>query len=150
MTKVKTFFNYDKNEEYKLVYEGFPYENTKTFEDEYFENLKKLYSYREDTSRRYILLTHSGPTGLTSSTYRNEDYIDMGSSSLYTFLQSEENMIFNLHGHCHDSQGRDNINNSLVINAGSLLLKQYCEILLDKNKVYDIYEVKRTNFYNFS
>lgn len=150
MSKLKTYFNYDKNFEYKLIYDGYPYENISTFEDDYLTDLKKLFSYREDQKRRYILLTHSGPIGLTSSTYNNENnYIDMGSSSFYSFLQYEENMIFNLHGHCHDSQGRDNINNSLIINPGSLLLKQYCEIILEKNIIHDIYKVKKTKFYNF-
>jgi Icc-related predicted phosphoesterase len=146
------FYNYSEGDLNRHIWDGIPYSNKQTFEEDYINDVDMILKHRESPKRKYILLTHSGGESLTSDCFEKNSgkFIDMGSTALTYRLYSEENLIFTCHGHSHDAQGRNEIfNEKLMINAGSLLEKYYSEVFLFKDK-FSEWKVKSTFFNKLS
>lgn len=139
---------YNDSDIHKHIYDGIPFNNQDTYEEDYLKALDSIFKYRKE-SHQFILLTHSGSSGLTSNMLLNKKLLEMGSNSLLaklTFDKDFENMIFNAHGHSHLAQGKRVINNKPIINAGSLVENNYAEIILKLDNVTGEWKVGNIDF----
>lgn len=142
------FYKYSESDLGSHIYDGVPYSNDSTFEEDYIKDVDCILNHRENLQRQYILLTHSGGESLTSNHFEKQKgkIIDMGSTALTYRLFLEDSLVFTCHGHSHDAQGRNELSNGkLMVNCGSLLEKYYAEIYLDRNYL-EKWDVVTTNF----
>lgn len=83
------------------------------------ESLSKL-EIPQDS--QIIFATHVGPINTKTNIALIEgESIEFGSESLRQFIESNKNIMINIHGHCHDGFGEDKIGETRIFNQGSLL-----------------------------
>lgn len=68
-------------------------------------------------------MTHNGPmeSWTTIKEYKKNKIIDSGSQSIQDFIiKNKEKIIFNCHGHTHLGKRSDYVENTLILNPGSV------------------------------
>ena len=60
--------------------------------------------------------------------------------------KNSNNVILNIHGHCHRFKGITNINGIYIVNPGALKKGNFCEMLLIKNN--EKWKIKKIEFKN--
>ncbi|KAL0210784.1 hypothetical protein P9112_009082 [Eukaryota sp. TZLM1-RC] len=104
-----------------LIYEGHPYADDNAFGKDLEESLSLALE-----NEQVILLTHSGPKGETTLDRSGSKVIDMGSQSLSTVLDNNEQILINIHGHSHNSAGLVTHKQCSVLNPGSGVAGKGC------------------------
>ncbi len=111
----------------------------------------------EDGSDAYdqvILMTHTGPTELSTSEDRRDaafsrDPILAGSSSVRSFLcarAAQASVLVNVHGHTHEGVGCAKLGKVRVVNPGSLKVGDYGFMTVAKG-LDNRWEVKSVAFH---
>jgi Icc-related predicted phosphoesterase len=131
-----------------ILWEGYPYQDN--FTSPNYENSDQI--YKKDLEEvwekvsnhitqtnttdniKYILLTHNGPFYSSTSLQINKGKIAyMGSKELGDFLNNNDNIMLNIHGHTHDGKGYVNYNTYSIINPGSLKNGDFAILKLKRN-----------------
>ena len=106
-----------------------PNEYTKIELIERIQHIKSIISTQE-ANNNLLLVTHQPPINTINDTINNK-LKALGSSTIRTFIE-EMNPMLCLTGHIHEGKGIDKINNTKIINPGSLLDGNFC--IINKNK----------------
>ena len=121
--------------EQKPIWEtsSYPYgteESFKTHLNGLWESCRQTIGENE----QIVMLTHDGPYGKATTSYFEKDgsQYKFGSPSLTTLLeQNQEQILLNVHGHCHAGSMYDRIGKSChVLNPNSLVEGNFMEINL--------------------
>ncbi len=97
-------------------------------EEEIFKNLKKGWSSIENAQWK-IILSHTPPRGTTVDKVRFGAHV--GSTALRSFIEEyQPNLV--VCGHIHEASGVDRINNTLILNCGSVADGKFSIVEIDK------------------
>ncbi|EAS01472.1 ser/thr phosphatase family protein (macronuclear) [Tetrahymena thermophila SB210] len=135
------------------LWDGYPYDSEKELEDDANEFFKK--QFENEPQKQFILMTHVGPYNSSTTIVKTESVSDQhvysGSEYLDKLLQSySQQVIVNVHGHTHDSHGRNNIYKVPVVNPGSLLDGNFCKINLHKDSASQKWVLRSSHFINLN
>ncbi len=84
-----------------------------------------------DKKEEFILVTHAPPKD--TKVDKTWSGLHVGSIAIRRFIERLAPM-YNFCGHIHESRGMDEINNTTVINPGSMMVSQYAIINLNSKK----------------
>lgn len=159
------YVDIDLNSITNVYWEGYPYQNSyqnpnfytsdEIYEKDLFESFEqsfeKIQKENSTPNKKFILLTHNGPFFCQSSVMEHkEKCVYMGSLGLSKFLKRKnEDILLNIHGHTHSSQGLYSVGNVKVINPGALTIGKFSLIEL-KRDCNDDWYLYSTEFLDLS
>ena len=131
----------------------YPYPN----DDDFSKGLNQIVEslseeYKDNPKLQIIAMTHIGPYDSMSSvdtrTYKKKNKIvRAGSKSLGDALNTmKEYTLFNVHGHTHWSQKRDEVHEVPIINPNWFFEGKYAEIYLEKDTDSELWKLEKIEY----
>ena len=157
-------FKFKEKDYKKIEFKGFPYTNDndninyKQSDLIYLNDIKDIFNEWEknynNNNNKLIFLSHSGPifSETANSLKKKKKKVEYKGSEQLQFIlnKNKENVMLNIHGHCHRFKGVTNINGIYVINPGALKKGNFCELMLVKNEKWKVKKIEFKNIENYN
>ena len=157
-------FKFKEKDYKKIEFKGFPYTNNYddvNYKESDLNYLKEIKDIFDDWEKNYknnknklIFLSHSGPifSETANCLKKKKKKVEYKGSEQLQFIlnKNKENVVLNVHGHCHRFKGVTNINGIHVVNPGALKKGNFCElVLIKKDEKWKMKKIEFKNIENY-